>query len=373
MKQQYPLVLLPCLLSACAPVSHAKRAGSLPKQLTSPSLSRGHNKKNVPQQLQDAPPRGGGAVKALYTPGRVPIELNPNYVPPQWRSQSKTVSSSTYSSAGFSHEETPYTAVVQETTLAYENTASAATATSAVRDYRAGWSAAAPTNYHLDSTWLQNLKIQFLSMFRSSPSLTATMVACVAVFLAWQVQPRAAVLHQYFVLSRASMQHAIRWPSVFLSAVSHMDIWHLLVNLYGLWSLGPVVERSLNQVGQPLGPFLIGAAAASSLAFLLLQRVSGAGGALGLSGVTLALLAVYARIRPTAVMGVRLAGIIPVRIKAENVIVCLGVWSLVGAISAVRSNLGHAAHLGGLLFGVAYHQLVLSRKSVSQPLWQYQP
>ena len=293
MQQRHSLlVVFSCILAACAPVSQAKRAGSLPKPLTSPRLSRGQ--RAAPQQIQDAPPRGGGAVKPLYTPGRVPIELNPNYVPPQWRRSRGAAAPEATTSPGaasvvFHPKETPY--VVEETTastLAYnEDTATAArtavVTSAAATDYRAGWSSTSPFHNHHGSTWLENLKIQFLAMYRSSPSLTVAMVSCIAVFLAWQVQPRAGILHHWFVLSRANMQHPARWPSLLLSAVSHMDIWHLIMNLYGLWSLGPAVQRSLQQVGQPLGPFLGGAAAASSFMFLLLQRVSGAGGALGLS------------------------------------------------------------------------------------------
>ena len=119
-----------------------------------------------------------------------------------------------------------------------------------------------------------------------------------------------------------------------------------------------------------MAPFLGGAALAASLTFLLLQPLSRAGGALGLSGVTLALLAVQARIHPTRIMGVRLMGIIPIRIKAENLLLGLTAWSFVGAISKLRTNVGHAAHLGGLLFGVAYHQFVL-RPRTQRNLWGY--
>jgi membrane associated rhomboid family serine protease len=104
---------------------------------------------------------------------------------------------------------------------------------------------------------------------------------------------------------------------------------------------------------------MLGAAIASSMTFLALQNISGAGGAVGLSGVTLALTAVFARIYPHTKLGMRIAGVIPVQMKAENFLLCMTAWSLVGSLSRMRSNIGHAAHLGGLLFGMAYHQLFL--------------
>ena len=340
------LVIVSYLLaSTCLPTSTAKRSAGLP-------LSRARRGQSIPD-----PPRGGGAVKPLYTPGRIPIELNPNYV--GWQSQSAATVAK--------YEEPSYTrtTVMEEATLEYEPSAAAA----AVAEYRAGSMTWGTLNAS-SSSWLDSLKIQFLAMYRSSPSLMATMVSCVLVFLAWQVQPRASLLNQYFVISRANMR-AFRWPSLFLSAVSHMDFWHLLVNMYGLWSFGPSVQRTLQQVNQPLGPFLGGAALASSLVFLLLQSYSGSGGALGLSGVTLALLAVHARTNPKSVLSMRVAGIIPIRMKAESLLICLTAWSFVGSFAKVRSNVGHAAHLGGLLFGVAYHQFAL-RQRTQRPLWQYQ-
>ena len=338
-------VIASCILLSFLPTATSKRSTGL-------SFSRARRG----QALSD-PPRGGGAVKPLYTPGRVPIELNPNYVPRGWKSHSAA------SASVNKYEESLYN--TEEATLTYEPAASAPTAFS---EYRAGSMPWRTSN--VSSSWIDNLKVQIMAMYRSSPPLTATAISCIIIFLAWQLHPRSRVLSQYFVLSRSNMR-AFRWPSLFLSAVSHMDFWHLLFNLYALKSFGPSVQRTLQQVNQPLGPFLGGAASASSLSFLLLQSFSGSGGALGLSGVTLALLAVYARTHPTCILGMRLGGIIPIRMKAENLLICLTAWSFVGSIAKVRSNIGHAAHLGGLLFGVAYHQFVL-RKRTPRPLWQYQ-
>lgn len=349
MKQSLAVVAVSfLLLSLRLPATVAKRAGGLPFSRS----TRG--------QLQDSPPRGGGAVKPLYTPGRVPIELNPNYVPPP-RLQAVRNPSKIF-------EETPaYKAV--ETSLSYEPTSvSAASAAAAATEYRAG-SAVAWGSSPSTASWLDSLRAQFLSMYRSSPSLTAAMVSCVAIFLAWQVQPHASWLRNYFVVSRANLS-VWKWPSVFLSALSHTDFWHLLVNLYGLWSFGPSVQRTLQQVGQPLGPFLGGAALASSAVFLALQKYNRSGGALGLSGVTLALLAVHARTHPKTILGVRLGGIIPLRLKAENMLICLTAWSFIGSFSRLRSDIAHAAHLGGLVFGMLYHHLVLQRP-YRQRVWSY--
>ena len=67
----------------------------------------------------------------------------------------------------------------------------------------------------------------------------------------------------------------------------------------------------------------------------------------------------YARMYPQAKLGVRIGGIFPVQVKAENLLICMTAWSFLGSFSRLRSDIGHAAHLGGLLFGVAYHALFL--------------
>jgi membrane associated rhomboid family serine protease len=268
----------------------------------------------------------------MMAAGRVTIELNPDYVSPPWEA-----------SLVGAEGEGDYVVGAEAT----------------VRDFRAGSVFSSSSS----SSWLDNLKIQLAVMYRSSPSLTVTMLACISVFLAWQVQPQAAFLRQNFLLNRGNLRSG-HWPSFLLSAVSHIDPWHLILNLMTLQSVGPSVQRSLRHVGHSLGPFMAAAAAAGSLAFLLLSGAGGATG-LGLSAVTLAMVAVYARTYPTAVLGTRIAGVVPIKMKAEKLLACLTAWSALGTFSRhMRSSSGiaHAAHLGGLLFGMAYHEMYMRRE-----------
>lgn len=341
--------ILVVLLALYARHTAGKRSGSLP--LSRPS--------------RDGPPRGGGAVKPLFSPTRVPIELNPNYVPPppppsQTRKNGPSMPFFHHATSAYrvekEHKSVP--AQVDDVPLTTSPSPLNPTAVRAGSVTTSSWSPA-HTSSSSSSSWMQNVPGKFLALYRASPALALSMVSCVAVFLAWQVAPHSPVLRHYFILSRHNVLQAHRWPSLLLSAVSHYDFWHLLVNLYGLWSFGPAVQQALRAAGRRLGPFLGGAALASSTAFLLLQNFSRAGGALGLSGVTLALTAVYARMYPQAKLGVRIGGIFPVQVKAENLLICMTAWSFLGSFSRLRSDIGHAAHLGGLLFGVAYHALFL--------------
>jgi membrane associated rhomboid family serine protease len=114
----------------------------------------------------------------------------------------------------------------------------------------------------------------------------------------------------------------------------------------------------------------VGAALFSSHVFLLASKN---GGCMGLSGITLAFLAIFARMHPQRELGVMLMGIIPVRMQAQVALLALLVWSVLGSIFRI-GNVAHAAHLGGLLFGMGYYELWNQRAKLrrirKKILWQ---
>lgn len=84
---------------------------------------------------------------------------------------------------------------------------------------------------------------------------------------------------------------------------------------------------------------------------------------MGLSGVTLAFLALQARLTPEREFALALMGILPVRMPAQVALICLLVWSLIGSF-ARKSRVAHVAHLGGLLFGMGYYELWMRRNKL---------
>jgi rhomboid-like protein len=84
---------------------------------------------------------------------------------------------------------------------------------------------------------------------------------------------------------------------------------------------------------------------------------------MGLSGVTLAFLALQARLTPEREFGLALGGIIPVRMAAQVALILLLVWSLIGSL-ARESTVAHSTHLGGLLFGMGYYELWTRRNKL---------
>ena len=134
--------------------------------------------------------------------------------------------------------------------------------------------------------------------------------------------------------------------------------------MYAFLRFGPEVRQSIAAFGLPIWPFCVGAALAGSFAFLAFSAVQGGGArfgsCLGASAVTLALLAFYARTYPSRELGFVIM-FIPIRMAAEHALAAIGLVSLFGSIisGGLRDGIAHGAHLGGLLFGVGFHELLM--------------
>lgn len=247
----------------------------------------------------------------------------------------------------------------------------------------------APFSYASSGTGRSSL-YQFIigytrHLIRYNPVLAAVACMCLSVFGAWQLLPRSylPILQRHFVVNRTNVA-AGRWLSVFLSAVSHIDPWHIFFNLAALFSMGPNVQNVLErhcqqqtssssiilpwmsfnrhnrmQQHQLMSLLMVGAALSGSLMFLALGGASSSG--LGLSAVTMALLAVYAEASPDGSIGILLGGIFPVRLPAYVLLQLLSLWSAFGSLVAMRSpqRVAHSAHLGGILFGIAFSRQIL--------------
>jgi membrane associated rhomboid family serine protease len=225
-----------------------------------------------------------------------------------------------------------------------------------------------PTSFDSVTSSIQGY---FLHLYASSPAVAQTLVTCLGTFLLWQISACQPILQDYFVCSRRNFM-AGRWSALLLSSISHAGLFHLAFNLMTLVSFGIPVQQTLQMSKWPVWPLLLGGALAGSFSYLLLE--SGGGGCIGLSAVTLSLLAVQAQLYPKNVMAFRLMGVIPVRIQAEKALQVLLVWSLFGSFwkrggrSGGGVPIAHSAHLGGLLFGIAYHAAWVRQRDVGRLL-----
>mmetsp|Transcript_11698 Transcript_11698/g.18112 ORF Transcript_11698/g.18112 Transcript_11698/m.18112 type:complete len:346 (+) Transcript_11698:94-1131(+) len=205
-------------------------------------------------------------------------------------------------------------------------------------------------------------------LHRASPTLSAGLWTCISIFILWRIPIFQGILQRYFVCSRYNVFRNYRYPALFLSAISHVSFTHLMVNMLTWLNMGPQLRQALVlNGGWPLWPLVLGSALSGSLLYLLFTKD---GGCLGLSGVTLAFLAVTARMYPNR--DFTIGRIFPIRVPAEIALGIFFLWSLLGSLAPAsgggRNSVAHAAHLGGILFGMGYYELWNRRQWLRQTL-----
>ena len=130
---------------------------------------------------------------------------------------------------------------------------------------------------------------------------------------------------------------------------------HIAVNMIAYLSFGRSVKQELARNGLPLWPFVLVSAIIGNIFFLTFDN--GSGSCIGLSGVTLSLLAFDALMNPTTELRM-FVSFIPLTIQAYNLYRILLVVSVLGTIGIEISDRGiaHSTHLGGLICGTAVYE-----------------
>ena len=192
-----------------------------------------------------------------------------------------------------------------------------------------------------------------------SPTLFNGTMASLLLFILWQFptsSPVSKILQRHFVCSRSNVIAKKRIHAAFFSAFSHASFHHLLVNMYAFLAFGPSVKNILASQGVTLWVFVSCAAAVSSMAFLALDP-RGSASCIGLSGVTLALLAFDSLVYPSKELRM-IVSFIPIHLPAYYLFVGLVGFSVLGTLGFVggRSNVAHSTHLGGLMFGAMFYE-----------------
>ncbi|WPG98122.1 Hypothetical protein R9X50_00090800 [Acrodontium crateriforme] len=206
----------------------------------------------------------------------------------------------------------------------------------------------------------------YYTQHRSTKYVANTvLVANAAVFFAWQYasiyQNRKLMqfLNENFILSWRAVKEGRIW-TLLTSAFSHTNFAHFLFNCLAFNAFAGIISGIPGVGGIAVAGLALGSAVTGSLAFLAQNREKGRSSmrsALGASGMVCGFSAAATCLVPKAPMYIMF---IPVAIP---------LWACTAVFLGIdlfyldddSSLVGHAAHLGGFGFGLAYYALGLSR------------
>lgn len=201
--------------------------------------------------------------------------------------------------------------------------------------------------------------------FRAAPVTVGLAALCVIVF---------AFEHFLMVTGRQQLLGLLalsgeglargRWWTLVTHLFVHANLLHLMVNVLGLWFLGPEVETMLGRSR-----------------FLVLYLVSGVAGGLlqtffsapqselvGASGSVCGVLLSFTTAYPEMPLRALLFFILPVTMKAKTLGIGLIAFSALCAALRLFPQLGHLAHLGGALAGALLTRMWLPSLPRPRPL-----
>jgi len=129
----------------------------------------------------------------------------------------------------------------------------------------------------------------------------------------------------------------------------HADEMHLIMNMMGLFFLGPVVERHVGQKNFFILYFVAGLGAIGLRTLMQYLGIAGLGPALGASGAVLGVVTAFATLYPNQPLQLLF---IPIPIKAKYMVAGFLALDLYAALSgSILQGVAHWAHIGGALTG----------------------
>jgi membrane associated rhomboid family serine protease len=184
----------------------------------------------------------------------------------------------------------------------------------------------------------------------------------VLIFLAWQAarvdQALEQVMAGNFLVSTSHLLHG-RWWTLITAAFSHIDLWHIALNMFVLWSFGTVLERLWGT--RVFVIFYVVAAVVASASHCFVSSVLLGNpeiNALGASGAVSGLLLAFAFLFPKH--RILVFGVIPVpALVGALAFVAIDLWGLFAQTKGGGVGIGHGAHLGGALCGFLFWALYL--------------
>lgn len=183
----------------------------------------------------------------------------------------------------------------------------------------------------------------------TADKFSVTIIAVNAgVFLMWRIRPLYPLMEKYFLTTPANKNTV----SLLLSGFSHIDGWHLALNMMVLWSFAPALFECLGDTttaAYAVPFYLTGGTFASMVGHYFKLARGNMAGSLGASGALMAVVTLVVMNNPDSSLYFIFVPFIPIPAK----------WALTGVVSldviGVIRNwqfFDHAGHLGGVAFGL---------------------
>ena len=182
--------------------------------------------------------------------------------------------------------------------------------------------------------------------------------------------PKESVVENWFELAPDKATKGLQVWRFLTYAFCHSryDIMHIFFNMLSLFFFAPALERMLGS--REFAYFYVFAAVCSGIAFAFFEMFMGSlTPAIGASGAVMGVLALFAWYFPTHTI---LLWMFP--IQARVLVAIYVVWDLFPVLRELggnpsQDNIAHIAHLGGLVFGLAYGKFRWRLSSITQN-WQ---
>ncbi|KAL7850951.1 hypothetical protein AOLI_G00213070 [Acnodon oligacanthus] len=186
------------------------------------------------------------------------------------------------------------------------------------------------------------------------------------VLCCWRIPYMQRSMLKYFTSNPASKTRCL--PMV-LSSFSHYSILHMMANMYVLWTFSTSVVSLLGRE-QFLAVYLSGGVFSTFISYICKTATGRLGPSLGASGAVMTVLAAVCTKMPEAKLGIVLLPMLS--FTAGTALKALVAFDTVGLVLGWRM-LDHAAHLGGVLFGVWYisygHGLIWRKREPLVKFW----
>jgi membrane associated rhomboid family serine protease len=157
----------------------------------------------------------------------------------------------------------------------------------------------------------------------------------------------------YFALSLEGLRHGWIWQLITFQFL-HAGWLHLILNCWAIYVFGRELEHFLG-VRRYLWLYFMsgvfGGLMQTAMGFVLPHHFGGS--VVGASAGVFGLVAAYARLFPERPLTILLFFIIPVSMRAKFLLLFSGLFALAGILFP-GDNIAHAAHLGGMITGIAF-------------------